>query len=398
MKVLQVNCVYNHGSTGKLVYDLANYLTEHGHQSVVCYGRGVNVSEPNVYKVSSELEAKIHSALSRAFGVQFAHSPLATNKLLKIIENEKPDVVHLHCLNGHFVNVYRLLEYLKKNKIKTVLTLHAEIMHTAGCGHALDCEKWRTECSRCSKVRGFLSSLYRDDARFCFRRMKTAFEGFENLEIASVSDWLCQRAKISPITRNFTHDVAYNGIDTNVFKPTEYQDLQERLRLRPEKKVVLYVTPSFTNPLKGSRYFLECANILKDYQFIVVGFNGDASVLPSNVLPVKFTQSKQELAAYYSMANCVLTPSLKETYSIVSAEAICCGTPVVAFKAGGIVEVVPQDMGECVDCYDVAQLVEAVRKWSNTNIAESSVEEARLRCSKETMCEKYFALYRQFGS
>ena len=50
MKVLQVNCVYNNGSTGKIVFDIHNELKQHGFESVVCYGRGRKVTEPNVYK------------------------------------------------------------------------------------------------------------------------------------------------------------------------------------------------------------------------------------------------------------------------------------------------------------------------------------------------------------
>ena len=178
MKVLQINCVYNFGSTGKIVYDIHTALKNKGIESVVCYGRGANVDEPNVYKVSTELGGKVHSVFSRLFGVDFGFSPLATAKTIRIIKKEQPDVVHLHCLNGHFINVYKLVEFLKKSGIKTVLTLHAEIMHTAGCEHAMDCEKWKTECSECPKIRGHISRFFRDDAKYCFNKMKKAFKKY----------------------------------------------------------------------------------------------------------------------------------------------------------------------------------------------------------------------------
>ena len=65
MKVLQVNCVYKLGSTGKIMYDIHKCLLDKGHESVVVYGRGEKVNEPGVYKSSTELEGKIHSAFSR---------------------------------------------------------------------------------------------------------------------------------------------------------------------------------------------------------------------------------------------------------------------------------------------------------------------------------------------
>ena len=68
MKVLQVNCVYKVGSTGKIMYDIHKDLQITGYESAVVYGRGKKVVEPNVYKNSTELEGKIHSVFSRLFG------------------------------------------------------------------------------------------------------------------------------------------------------------------------------------------------------------------------------------------------------------------------------------------------------------------------------------------
>ena len=109
MKVLQINCVYKKGSTGKIVEDIHNVLIENGIESVVCYGRGKIINEPGVYKTSTEFEAKLNNLKSRMGGLQYGGCIFATNKLLKIIKKEKPDIVHLHCINGFFVSIYRLV-------------------------------------------------------------------------------------------------------------------------------------------------------------------------------------------------------------------------------------------------------------------------------------------------
>ena len=44
MKVLQINCVYNTGSTGKIMQDIDHRLQAQGIETVICYGRGKNVS------------------------------------------------------------------------------------------------------------------------------------------------------------------------------------------------------------------------------------------------------------------------------------------------------------------------------------------------------------------
>ena len=159
MKVLQINCVYNTGSTGKITADLHRSLQEQGVKSVVCYGRGKRVFEPGVYKVCSEWYAKLNNLLSRFTGVMYGGCWFSTRRLIKIIRQQAPDVVHLQCLNGYFVNIFKLVRWLNKNNIKTVLTLHAEFMFTANCGNVVDCSGFKTGCKRCPKFRAETKSL-----------------------------------------------------------------------------------------------------------------------------------------------------------------------------------------------------------------------------------------------
>ena len=145
-KILQINCVYDYGSTGKITKDLHNVLKSQGFESVVLYGRRQESQEKDIIKTCSEFEAKANNVLSRFTGRPYAVSPIGTHRTIAELEREKPDVVHLHCINGFFVNIYTLLDYLKKKKIPTVLTLHAEFMYTGNCGYAFDCNKWKTGC------------------------------------------------------------------------------------------------------------------------------------------------------------------------------------------------------------------------------------------------------------
>ena len=176
---MQINCVYNLGSTGKIVYDLHNELKANGIESVVCYGRGKKVKEENVYKTCGELYSKLNNLWSRITGIMYGGCLISTNKLFRIIKKEKPDIVHLHCLNGYFVNIYRLITFLKNNNYKTVLTLHAEFMYTANCGHALECDKWKTGCGKCPRLRSETKSWFIDGTAKSWKKMKRAFQGFD---------------------------------------------------------------------------------------------------------------------------------------------------------------------------------------------------------------------------
>lgn len=395
MKILQVNCVYNKGSTGKIVYDIHCGLNDKGFDSVICYGRGKKVNEQNVYKVSTELEAKIHSVLWRLFGVQFGFSPIATAKTINIIKKQKPDVVHLHCLNGNFINVYKLLKFLKKENIKTVLTLHAEIMHTAGCEHAFECEKWKTECNKCGRINGKISHFFRDDAKYCYNKMKKAFDGFKDLTVIGVSEWLTERAKLSPIfPKNTRFETVHNGINTEIFTKSGFEELYEKYSIPKDKKNVLHVTPNFNHSIKGGKYVLEAAEKLPNYQFIIVGFNGDESVLPKNVLPINHTKNKQELAKFYSLADITLLTSKRETFSMVVAESLSCGTPVVGFKAGAPETITIPEYSSFTEFGIVELLCEEIEKMIDIGFEKNEIsKKAKLKYSLENMVENYVKLY-----
>lgn len=205
MKVIQVNSVYKNGSTGKITYDIHIGLQQNGIESVVCYGRGGIIKDRNVYKVCSEPYSKLNNILSRITGVMYGGCYFSTKKLISIVKNEKPDIVHLQCINGYFVNIYRLVRWLKNNNVKTVLTLHAEFMYTGGCSHSLDCNQWRNPngcgySQHCPVYKQETKSFFLDGTKQMFSKMYTAFDGFnDNLIVASVSPWLMERAKKSPI-------------------------------------------------------------------------------------------------------------------------------------------------------------------------------------------------------
>ena len=395
MKILQVNCVYNKGSTGKIVYDICGGLKNKGFESFVCYGRGKKVNEQNVCKVSTEFEAKIHSVFWRLFGVQFGFSPISTAKTINIIKKEKPDVVHLHCLNGNFINVYRLLEFLKTQNIKTVLTLHAEIMHTAGCEHAFECEKWKTECYKCSKIDGKISRFFRDDAKYCYNKMKTAFDGFEDLTVIGVSEWLTERAKLSPIfPKNTRFETVHNGIDTEIFTKSGFEELYEKYNIPKGKRIVLHVTPNFNYSIKGGEYVLQAARKLPQHQFIIVGFNGEKSILPQNVLPTKHTKDKEELAKLYSLADVTLLTSKRETFSMVVAESLSCDTPVVGFKAGAPETITIPQYSSFVEFGNAELLCEEIEKMLSVKFDKKEIsDKARIKYDFKNMVEKYISNY-----
>lgn len=399
MKILQVNCVYRKGSTGKIVYDIHTELQRQGIESVVCYGRGERIDEPNVYKVCAEWYSKLNNMWSRITGVMYGGLWLSTRRLMRIIEREKPDIVHLHCINGYFVNIYRIVSYLNRHNIKTVLSLHAEFMHTANCGHAFECEGWKTGCGHCPRFRKETKSLFVDGTHRSWLLMKRAFEGFgHRLIVTSVSPWLEGRAKQSPILADAKHVTVLNGLDTTVFHLYDKEECRKALNIPIDRKMVFHATASFStdrDSIKGGWYVCELARMMPDVLFVVAGPHADGVSVPDNMMLLGRIADQNDLAQLYASADATVLASKRETFSMVTAESLCCGTPVVGFKAGAPEEIALREYSQFVEYGDVASCRDALYDCMSKEWNHSSIEsEAHAKYSREVMTREYIKVYK----
>ncbi len=399
MKVLQINCVYRTGSTGKILYDIDAELQKQGIESIVCYGRGVNIYEPHVYKTCGELYSKFNNMLTRFTGLMYGGCSFSTKTLINIIQKEKPDVVHLHCLNGYFVNIPHLMAFLRDAGIPTVLTLHAEFMYTGNCGYALDCDRWKTGCGKCPRLRKETKSLLLDRTHTFWQKMKEAFDGFDdNLIVASVSPWLMERAKQSPILSDKHHCVVLNGIDTSIFHAYDTAVLRDKHGLTNEI-IIFHATAGFScdpNHIKGGYYVLELAKRLinENAKIFVAGTYDTSIVPPKNVIFLGRIDNQKLLAQFYSMADVTLLTSKKETFSMVCAESLCCGTPVVGFEAGGPEQIALKEYSKFVEFGDLDALKRTTLMMASIiNVREQIAKASYDVYSREIMCKGYFDIY-----
>lgn len=402
--MLQINCVYKKGSTGKIVYDVNCGMQDRGDESVVCYGRGDKHREKNVYKTCTELYSKWNNLLSRISGIMYGGCLISTNALFRVIKKENPDVVHVHCINGYFVNIYWLISFLKKRKIKTLLTLHAEFMYTGNCGHSFECDKWETGCGKCPRLKKETKSFYFDNTALSWIKMKKAFEGFDdNLIVSSVSPWLQERAQRSPILRDKKHITILNGIDTSVFRIHQSDSLKSEFGIE-NKKVVFHVTASFSTDkshIKGGYYVLKMARRFfesgSDVVFLVAGQHGEISDIPPNIIFLGNISDQNKLAEFYSMADLTLLTSKKETFSMIVAESLCCGTPVVGFEAGAPEMITIKEYSSFISYGDEEELFNQINLYlEDTSFDKSTISDAaKMRYDKDVMIERYRNVYNQ---
>lgn len=403
MKVVQLNCVYNYGSTGKIVKDLHEGLLQYGIDSYVFYGRGARTDNKNVSKLSSEILVRAQSFVSKITGFTYGGSCITTRRFIEAIKIIKPNIVHLQCINANTVNVYQVLAYLQKHNIPTVLTLHAEFLYTGGCAHAYDCEEYKRGCFMCKMPKNKMGTFFIKRTHYHWEKMKNLVEKQTHLTVVGVSEWVKMRAESSPVFAGKQIKVIHNGIDTSVFYRRPQSDIKrikERYGLPQDKTIILHVTPNFKDPNKGKNALLRIADLSikndKNFCFVVVGFNDDPSKLPANVIPISFISNPNELASLYTMAQTTLLLSKRETYSMVCAESLCCGTFVIGFKAGAPELIALKSFSSFFNYGDVTSVYKELCRLVESDYNRNDIENAaNIKYSRNNMILSYKNLYDQ---
>ena len=390
MRVLFINTVYGRGSTGKIVADLGKMIEENAGEFKVAYGRGDNSADPHCYRIGNDPDMYIHAGLSRITDRAGFYSRKATQKLVEFIRAYDPDIIHLHNLHGYYLNVEVLFRYLSEEyRGRVIWTLHDCWAFTGHCVHFTyaGCDKWKTGCDHCPQTREYPASLLRDRSRKNYDDKKRLFTSVENLEIVTVSNWLKQTVEASFLnTKKIT--CIYNGVDTDRFRPTP-NHVKEELGIS-DKKMILLVSDGWIEQ-KGYSTVLEVAKAApSDWRFVMVGLTPkQIQALPGNVIGFERIWDQDKLIEFYSAADVFFNPSLEETFGLVTAEAMACGTPAVVMRSTACPELITDS-----DCGAVIEKEESVPGIIQT--LEKIIETGRVNAflfGKNAFLTGYQSLY-----
>lgn len=390
MRVAQINVTCGAGSTGKIALEVSKLLTERGVENRIYYTSGKS-DYPLGVKYASDKYIKLQALKSRIFGKYGFNSKGATKRLIKHLEEFKPDIIQLHNLHGHNVHLGMLLNYVREKRIKTFWTFHDCWNFTGYCPHyaMVKCDKWKGECHSCVRKGEF--SWFFDKSTWLRDQKEKISKGLD-LTIIGPSDWTSSQAKES-FFGTYPVVTIKNGIDLEVFKPTE-SDFRKKYGLE-NKKIVLGVAFDW-GVRKGLDVFLELSKRLpNDYQIVLVGTNDEVDKrLPDNIISIRRTANQRELAEIYTASDVYANPTREEVLGLVNIEALACGTPVVTFRAGGSPECVDEDCGSVVEIDDIDSLErEIVRICQDKPFTKEACFRKAREFDKNLKFKEYVELY-----
>ena len=399
------------GGQGIYVYYLSRELRRMGHEvEVIASAPLPEVSEgivlhqlgsSSIYHPGSSFRRNLskvrnlvdlHELCASRLGVfaePWAFSFRAYAKIKELCKERRFDIIHDNQGLG-----YGLLSMTRLN-IPVIATIH----HPLPIDRQADMEQ----------ANGF-RQRWRIRKFYSFIRMQ-AFVARHLDRIITVSESSAKDTSLFFKVRPDRLRVVYNGIDTEIYSGNEEAS---------QNRDGLIMVANTDDRKKGVLYLLQAMDLLREdrVKLTIVddaarhsSYIEDVGPLPSYGSKlvrklnldgmVYFTGrlTREELAKRYSAAQIAVVPSLYEGFGIPAAEAMACGTPVVATTGGALPEVVG-DAGILVPPANADALAAAIRQLLNDKRAQRQMSEAgkrrvRERFNWEQAARKTLDVYQQ---
>lgn len=389
MRIAEISA-FSEYSVGKIMRDIKGYIDSKTDD--VCelfYARGTKNSRQGMHYFGNRFRIGINAFFARVLDNDGFCFKQTTKSLVKALKKFKPDIVHIHCLHGYYMNVNVLFNYLSTNPhIKVVWTMHDAWAFTGHCCYfdMINCQKWNQMCFSCPLQKEYPKSNVLDCSTKNYIKKRRIFNSLEKnrIVLVSPSNWLANLINHS-FLKEYKTIVIRNGINTNVFNSNNQF---EKLPQLSKKKILLGVA-SVWDKRKGLDAFIKISEqISSDWQIVLIGRIIGKFSFPKNITHIEKTSDQGVLKAYYQNATVLLNPTLDDNLPTVNLEAQACGCCVITYDTGGCKET---NCGNMI-VVKKGDIDGIIRELNNSeNFQKKDIEISQL--SVDTMASKYYSLF-----
>jgi glycosyltransferase involved in cell wall biosynthesis len=262
---------------------------------------------------------------------------LQSANLGKLTDRFKPDIVNLHWINGGIASI----RAVGKLQVPVVWTLHDMWPFTGGCHYSGDCLQYRQTCNHCPKIKRVLGAPA--FTRWVHARKCHSWSS-NPLNAITPSAWMKELATSSSLFARAKVTHVRNCVDSRTFNGQARLKMRAELGLLPASKVILF--SSANQPRKGARIIPEVIRHLRNqvprvnWRFLFMGGMPPHLEPRQDIIALPRTTDEARVASYYAASDIYALPSLEDNLPNTISESLCCGTPVIAFPTGGIVEMI----------------------------------------------------------
>lgn len=261
---------------------------------------------------------------------------------------QQAEVLNLHWINQGFLSLQNIRQLGSLGK-PIFLTLHDMWTFTGGCHYADQCLGYRQSCGQCP----FLRKPHPKDLSHRLWQAKAALYRDLHFEVITPSAWLRDMAQQSSLFAQAKIHVVPNTIDTQFFKPLaadEKMALKAKLGIDPQRKIVFFLAMNLADQRKGFAELKRALELMPQHSpnwaaetLLLVAGKAEPEVLEGLSCPVHYLgllKKQEDIMQAYNLADVFVMPSLEENLPNTIMESLACGTAVVAFRTGGIPEMI----------------------------------------------------------
>ena len=278
---------------------------------------------------------------------------------------------HIHWVNNDTLSVFDL----DKIPPGSLITLHDEWLY---CG-AEHC--YKVDDSSLDFINGypfFKKGVWGLHWNYLIWRVKKyKLSKRTDLIYTVPSSWMQKRASQSLILRNADVRLLPNPIDVDVFMPSTKINIdmfRSSLGILPDDIVLVFgAIGGKASYLKGVYLLDEALKKLRSEmstdlvkKIKLIDFGGKVKkndfLQGFQNISLGYVYDQGQLAKLYSSADCVIVPSLVESFGQVAVEALACETPVVCFNCSGLIDIVIDgESGLLATPYSADDLAEKIK-------------------------------------
>ncbi|RDU63995.1 glycosyltransferase family 4 protein [Helicobacter sp. MIT 14-3879] len=399
------------GGAGRACVRLHKALLQFGIDSIILTNNKT-IDIPSIIRVAKtkpqKLLEKLRPALSQLpliiykrkhkeiFSPNIAIFNPKNKALLKMLDELKPDIIHLHWIESGFLNIKDLLYF----NAPIIWSMHDSNPYTGGCHYvAPSCTKANIECKKCP----LLNSNYNYDLSYLtFKRKQKTYTKLKNLTIIGLSSWITDCAKKSALLKDKQIINLPNPIDTEVYKPISKETAKDLLGINKDTKIIAFGAISATSiKRKGYRELREALSLLKNksnIKLVVFGSSNKEDIERIKTIYMGHLYDDISLRIIYSLSDVFVAPSLAENLSNAIMESLACGTPVIAFDIGGNKDMIKHlyngYLAKPYDINDLARGIEWILESNNyKNISNNAIKSVKEKFDSKLITNKYIEVY-----
>ncbi|MDJ0904155.1 MAG: glycosyltransferase family 4 protein [Xenococcus sp. MO_188.B8] len=333
--------------------------------------------------------------------VETTYSPhWLPDKINSKITKLNPDVINLHWVSSGYLQIETITKFNKP----LVWTLHDMWAFTGGCHYNQECERYTSSCGACPQLG---SNRDWDLSRWVWQRKTKAWKNL-NFTVVTPSVWLAKCANQSSLFKDRRVEVIPNSLDTDIYRPINKKVARELLKLPQDKQLILFLSLRTTSDKRKGFHLLQPAlqelsqaGWQEKLEIMVVGVSRPKKPpefgFKSNYLGT--LKDELTLALAYSAADIFIAPSIQDNLPNTVLEAISCGTPCVAFKIGGMPDMIDhQQNGYLAQPYKIEDLAQGIawvlgNEERHRKLSYYAREKAEQKFTLEIQARLYLSLF-----